>query len=49
LAKNVSACNFQYDPGISPPNALVQLSMTFTDSSGESVNLYHEVHLDNTP
>jgi len=48
LANNVSACNFVYNGTDLQRNALVQLNMTFTDT-GESVNLYHEVHVDNTP
>jgi MSHA biogenesis protein MshO len=49
MATNVSACTFVYD-NTDLRNALVQLNITFTDSnSGESVSLYHEVHVDNTP
>jgi MSHA biogenesis protein MshO len=48
LARNVGACNFVYNDSDLQRNALVQLGLTFTDS-GESVNLYHEVHVDNTP
>lgn len=48
LATGVT-CNFAYDPN-QQRNALVAMSLTFTDStSGESVSLYHEVHVDNTP
>lgn len=49
LASNVSSCNFVYNGTDLQRNALVQLSITFTDSSGESVSLYHEVHVNNTP
>ena len=47
LAQNVSACSFVYNP-ISQRNAMVQMSLSLT-RSGEPVNLYHEVHVDNTP
>ena len=48
LARNVGSCNFVYNGSDLQRNALVQLSITFTDS-GETVSLYHEVHVDNTP
>ncbi len=48
LASSVGSCNFVYNGSDLQRNALVQLSITFTDS-GESVSLYHEVHVDNTP
>ncbi len=43
LASKVGSCNFVYNG-----SALIQLSITFTDS-GESVSLYHQVHVNNTP
>ncbi|MES2948870.1 MAG: type II secretion system protein [Pseudomonadota bacterium] len=49
MATNVSACNFVYNGSDLQRNALVQLSITLTDTGGESVTLYHEVHTDNTP
>ena len=48
LATNVGSCNFVYSGSDLQRNALVQLGFTLTDS-GESVNLYHEVHVNNTP
>jgi MSHA biogenesis protein MshO len=48
LADHVS-CTFVYNGSDLQRNALVQISLRFTDSSGESVSLYHEVHVDNTP
>lgn len=48
LANNVSACNFVYNGTDLQRNALVQLTIKFTDS-GETVSLYHEVHVNNTP
>lgn len=48
LAKNVSACSFVYNGSDLQRNAVVQVTLGLT-SSGESVSLYHEVHVDNTP
>lgn len=48
LASNMGSCNFVYNGSDLQRNALVQLGFTLTDS-GESVNLYHEVHVNNTP
>ncbi len=47
IIANGATCNFSYDPQ-DIRNALVQLKMTFT-SAGEAVNIYHEVHVNNTP
>ena len=50
LASNVSYCSFIYNGSDLQRNALVQLTIKFTDSvSTETVSLYHEVHVDNTP
>lgn len=50
LADKVGSCTFVYNGSDLQRNALVQITLRFTDSSsGESVNLYHEVHVDNTP
>lgn len=49
LADNVSACNFVYNDADLQRNALVQMTIVLTDPSGESVSLYHEVHVSNTP
>ena len=48
LAMNVSSCNFVFNDSDLQRNALVQLGFTLTES-GESVNLYQEVHVNNTP
>lgn len=50
LANNVdvSACTFVYNGSDSQRNGLVQINLTLT-SSGESVNLYHQVNVNNTP
>lgn len=48
LARNVT-CTFTYNGSDLQRNALVQMSITLTDSANETVSLYHEVHVDNTP
>lgn len=48
LADKVSTCNFVYNGSDLQRNALVQLTLKFTDSN-ETVSLYHEVHVGNTP
>ncbi len=49
LATGVGACNFVYNDSDLQRNALVQLSISLTEGTGESVSLYHEVHVNNTP
>jgi MSHA biogenesis protein MshO len=48
LADKVSSCNFVYNGTDLTRNALVQITLKFTDNN-ETVSLYHEVHVDNTP
>jgi MSHA biogenesis protein MshO len=48
LATRLAACNFVFNGNNLQRNALVQLMMDFTDG-GETVSLYHEVHVNNTP
>jgi MSHA biogenesis protein MshO len=48
LAQNVSFCDFVYNVS-DPRNALVQMTINLTDASGETVSLYHEAHVNNTP
>jgi MSHA biogenesis protein MshO len=48
LARNVSACNFVYNGSDLQRNATVQINLALTRSN-ETVSLYHEVHVDNTP
>lgn len=47
MANKLNACSFVYN-NADQRNALVQLGITFAEK-GESVNLYHEVHVNNTP
>ena len=48
LAKNVSACSFDYSGVDLQRNGLVNIRLALTDSS-ETVSLVHEVHVSNTP
>lgn len=49
LASGVTACAIAYTPGLTTGrNGLVSMRLTLT-GNGESVTLYHEVHVDNVP
>ena len=48
LAQNVSSCNFDYSGSDLQRNALVRMTLKLS-SSGETVSLYHEAHVNNTP
>jgi MSHA biogenesis protein MshO len=48
LARNVSACSFSYAPGITERNGLVTMQLSLTQN-GETITLYHEVHVNNAP
>ena len=48
LAANVSGCSFQYSAGPWQRLGLATLSLTLS-KQGESIVLYHEVHVDNAP
>ena len=52
LASHVSSCSILYQPPGSGSGAgrfgIVSISLAATES-GETVNLYHQVHVDNTP
>lgn len=47
LAQNVN-CTFTYTPGATQRNGLVAIQLAITQS-GETVNLHHEVHVNNVP
>lgn len=49
LATGVANCAFSYTNLASVRSGLVGLGLTLQDSSGESVSLFHQVHVDNTP
>ena len=48
LASNISSCSFDYSGADLQRNALLRMTLQITDQS-ESVSLYHEVHVNNTP
>lgn len=48
LATRVSACSFDYTGSDLQRNALVRIAVAVTDSN-ETVSLYQEVHVNNTP
>jgi MSHA biogenesis protein MshO len=50
MAKNASACTFVYAGADLQRNALVQMTLALSNpDASESVTLYHEVHVSNTP
>ncbi|RQO55314.1 pilus assembly protein MshO [Paucibacter sp. KBW04] len=53
LAKGVAACSFSYNPAsVAARAALITLRLTLgtnTDGTGETVSLYHALHVDNLP
>lgn len=48
LAQHISSCDFAYDHS-NPRNALVQMAINMTIDGGETVRLYHEAHIGNSP
>jgi len=48
LASNVASCAFDYNPGVTARAGLIALTLVITES-GESIRLYHEVHVSNVP
>ncbi|MFT7235061.1 MAG: MSHA biogenesis protein MshO [Methylophagaceae bacterium] len=48
-ANQVAACRFSFNSGSNTRSAVVTVELTLTDESGESINLLHQVHLDNQP
>lgn len=48
LAQNVQTCIFTYEPGVTQRSALIAMRLTLVQS-GETVSLYHEVHVSNVP
>ena len=49
LATNVSSCTFAYNGSDQTRNGLVQIKLSLTNSNNETVNLYHQVQVNNTP
>ena len=48
VAPGLASCTFVYAPGVTERAGLVALTLTLT-RAGESVRLYHEVHVSNVP
>jgi len=48
LAHRVSACRFDYNPGVTERNGLLSLYLEITEAN-ERVALHHQVHVDNAP
>lgn len=48
LATRVSACSFRYLEGVTERSGVLELALTLSDG-GESVTLWHTVHVDNEP
>ncbi len=48
LARNVSACDFTYEPGVTERSGLVSMQLSIRQNN-ETVTLYHEVHVTNVP
>ena len=48
VATNVEKCAFDYTPGVTARSGVVALTLKITES-GESAQLYHEVHVNNVP
>ncbi|OAI52023.1 hypothetical protein AYO46_06855 [Betaproteobacteria bacterium SCGC AG-212-J23] len=52
IARNVTACSFDYTPNVSPQIGLLTLRLTLSravSGSVQSVTLYHSVHVSNIP
>lgn len=48
LANRVSACSFVYQQGVTERSGLVSMQLQISEA-GETVSLYHEVHVSNVP
>ena len=48
VATNVAVCAFEYTPGVTARSGVVALTLKIIES-GESAQLYHEVHVTNVP
>ncbi len=49
VATQVSRCDINYQPGSPQRSSLITLNLALSDASNESVQLLHQVHVDNTP
>ena len=48
IAKRITACSFQYQPGTSQRGGIVNIELTVTNGS-EQIRLLQQVHVDNVP
>ena len=48
VARNISGCQFSYDPGASQRAGLVTLELSLSEA-GETITLLHQVHVVNVP
>lgn len=48
VTRNISGCNFSYDPGASQRAGLVTLKLSLSEA-GETITLLHQVHVVNAP
>ncbi len=48
MSDRISACSFAYDPGTPSRAGLLSVALTLTQG-GESVRVFQQIHLDNTP
>jgi hypothetical protein len=55
IARNVTACNFDYVANVAPQIGLLTMRLTLSKTlsglagSAETVSLYHAVHVSNVP
>lgn len=49
VARNLSACQFHYDPGTSTRAGLLGLDLRLQNPQGERVRLLRQVHVENSP
>ncbi len=49
VASQVSRCEIDYQPGTAQRGGLISLELTLSDSENESVQLLHQIHVDNVP
>lgn len=50
MANNANACTFIYNANVNQRIALVEMTLQLSNANNtEAVNLYHEVHVNNTP
>ena len=49
VTRHVSNCSFEYDTGTATRSAVATIGLTLSDSTGESITLLHQVHVDNVP